>query len=216
MTTWAIIVVDLSINGRKMQANVEFAGLVLCWLSLIFDLRVILNIKKDPYDQNPRDHDSGGINWLFMTRFNLLMWIEALTKGIYATGLIGRSYQEGQDINVTIDITANHFGYFEFKLCKNDEFMKKVTQECFDENLLVIKNNNEELTITNGLNQEENKFKYFLPNKNTKSFMSTPNCQWGLNASIVCYNGDITLVIITVDHKMERHVWDVLNSKKNL
>lgn len=44
---------------------------------------------------------------------------------MYATGIIGKTYYEGSEITVTIDITANHYGYFEFRLCKNDEFMKK-------------------------------------------------------------------------------------------
>ncbi len=79
-------------------------------------------------DQNPRDHEPGGE---------------------YATGIIGKTYFEGEEINITIDITANHYGYFEFRLCKNDEYMKKVEKECFDENLLLIYNNNEDVIPPN-------------------------------------------------------------------
>ncbi len=50
---------------------------------------------------------------------------------------------EGQEINITIDITANHNGYFEFRLCQNDESMKKVDQVCFDKNMLLVLDNNE-------------------------------------------------------------------------
>ena len=41
--------------------------------------------------------------------------------GIYAKGIIGKTYTEGQEITITIDITANHMGYFEFRLCQNNE-----------------------------------------------------------------------------------------------
>ena len=69
--------------------------------------------------------------------------------GEYATGIIGKTYYQGEEINITIDITANHYGYFEFRLCKNDIFMQKVTHECFEENLLRIYNNNEEVIPPN-------------------------------------------------------------------
>lgn len=77
-------------------------------------------------------------------------------------------------MNVTIDITANHDGYFEFKLCQNDEKMKVVTQDCFDKNLLeVVNENNEELIPiekANMLNISMNKFKYFVPFANRSKF----------------------------------------------
>ena len=65
----------------------------------------------DPWFQNPRAHEAGG-------RF--------------ATGTIFSSYKEGQTIPVTIDITANHWGHFVFKLCANNDFTQDPKQECFD------------------------------------------------------------------------------------
>ena len=38
----------------------------------------------------------------------------------YATGTIVRQYSFGSVIEVTVQITANHQGYHQFKLCKND------------------------------------------------------------------------------------------------
>ena len=70
-------------------------------------------------------------------------------------GIIGKTYFEGQEINVTIDITANHAGFFEFRLCQNDESMKKVEQECFDKHLLLVADNNDKDAPKN-LNPELN------------------------------------------------------------
>jgi hypothetical protein len=105
----------------------------------------------DPWDQDPRDHEPGG-NFLIVSFvlhnycYNILaVNFFSNKKGEYATGIIGKTYYEGEEINITIDITANHYGYFEFRLCKNDEYMKKVEQNCFDENLLLIYNNNEDV-----------------------------------------------------------------------
>ena len=61
---------------------------------------------------------------------------------------------------MTIDITANHAGYFEFRLCQNDESMKKVEQDCFDKNLLLVTDNNEK-DATKNLNSKLNSEKIF-------------------------------------------------------
>jgi len=84
---------------------------------------------------------------------------------------------EGDKINVTLDIVANHYGYFELRLCQNDEPMKKVTQDCFDKNLLFINNNNfyNNTLLPNEakklLNQSMNDYKYFLPSKKTDKYI---------------------------------------------
>ena len=90
--------------------------------------------------------------------------------GKYATGIIGKKYKMGQIVTTTIDITANHKGYFEFRLCQNNDPMKIVKQDCFDQNLLLVLNNNEG-NIQIPSNKDEiydsnmNKFKYFLPDQ---------------------------------------------------
>lgn len=58
--------------------------------------------------------------------------------GKYANGIIVRTYQPGQVINVTVQLTANHKGYFEFKLCANDDPRKQVTQDCLDQYVLEV------------------------------------------------------------------------------
>lgn len=62
----------------------------------------------DPYNEPPpRDNEVGGI---------------------YYSGIIVRNYKRGQVINVTIQLTTNHYGYFEFRLCPNNDFSKESTQ----------------------------------------------------------------------------------------
>ncbi|XP_052085254.1 uncharacterized protein LOC127722425 [Mytilus californianus] len=56
--------------------------------------------------------------------------------GIYAKGIIARTYKSGQDISVKIQITANHLGWHEFRLCVNNNTSKKITHDCLDKHLL--------------------------------------------------------------------------------
>ena len=42
------------------------------------------------------------------------------TPGKYASGTIVANYTSGQTIDVAVKITANHKGWFEFKLCEFD------------------------------------------------------------------------------------------------
>jgi len=64
----------------------------------------------DPFDQSPRRHEAGGR---------------------YATGLITATFQKGGVMPVTVDLTANHKGYFEFSICPNNDVTKAATDECF-------------------------------------------------------------------------------------
>lgn len=101
----------------------------------------------DPY-QGPREHEDGGT---------------------YATGIIGRTYESGEMINTTIDITANHFGYFEFRLCPVDigklRRPRRLTQQCLDQHILKIGPSDSK---SNGDNT-----RYYLPHGN-KSYFYVP------------------------------------------
>lgn len=68
----------------------------------------------DPWN-GPRDNEAGGK---------------------YANGIIVRKYEPGQAIRVVVDLTANHKGWFEFRLCPNEDSSKPVTQDCLDQFLL--------------------------------------------------------------------------------
>ncbi|XP_039257738.2 uncharacterized protein LOC120334321 [Styela clava] len=56
--------------------------------------------------------------------------------GKYSLGLISRIYKSGSWIDVTVEITAQHKGYFEFRLCDWNKPKEIVTQECLDRHLL--------------------------------------------------------------------------------
>ena len=96
----------------------------------------------------PRDHEDGGV---------------------YATDLIGRTYESGEMINTTIDITANHFGYFEFRLCPlnmgGSRRPRRLTQSCLDQHLLTIGPSDSK---SNG-----DDTRYYLPHGN-KSYFYVP------------------------------------------
>ncbi|GFO08386.1 endonuclease-reverse transcriptase [Plakobranchus ocellatus] len=68
----------------------------------------------DPFD-GPRDHEAGGK---------------------YARGVIARQYSQGQTIEVSIELTKSHLGWFEFRLCPNNNPSRRVGQECLNRNLL--------------------------------------------------------------------------------
>ncbi|KAK2176358.1 hypothetical protein NP493_667g01018 [Ridgeia piscesae] len=74
----------------------------------------------DPYDGN-RKHEAGGE---------------------YAKGIIVRNYKKGSVITVRTIVTANHFGYFEFRLCPVNNKRKRATQSCLDKHLLKVVNGN--------------------------------------------------------------------------
>ncbi|XP_076438822.1 uncharacterized protein LOC143277804 [Babylonia areolata] len=70
----------------------------------------------DPY-QGPRENEAGGK---------------------YATGTITRKFVQGQAILVTVEVTANHLGWFEFKLCPNNNPLKAATPECLNRHVLQL------------------------------------------------------------------------------
>ena len=64
----------------------------------------------DPW-QGPRENEAGGK---------------------YANGIITARFTAGQVIDVTIQITANHKGWHEFRLCRNNNYERVISQECLD------------------------------------------------------------------------------------
>ena len=52
--------------------------------------------------------------------------------GIFATGTIVRTFRPGQVIPITLQLTAVHKGFYEFKLCPNNNPRQDPSQECFD------------------------------------------------------------------------------------
>lgn len=59
--------------------------------------------------------------------------------GKYALGIISKHLPDGADILETKVVnTAFHEGYYEFRICPNNDTTKAVTQECLNENLMSI------------------------------------------------------------------------------
>ncbi|XP_033735979.1 uncharacterized protein LOC117324301 [Pecten maximus] len=56
--------------------------------------------------------------------------------GLFATGIISKSYLEGTTIEIKVDLSANHGGWFEFRLCARNSKYDHLTQECLDRHLL--------------------------------------------------------------------------------
>lgn len=50
--------------------------------------------------------------------------------------LIVAKYTAGQQMEAVVQVTANHYGYFQFSLCNVDHQRGEATQECLDRNVL--------------------------------------------------------------------------------
>lgn len=66
----------------------------------------------DAWDKYPRPHEAGGK---------------------YATGTIVRRYREGQVIPARVDVTSNHRGHFEFRICPNNNPEVEASQTCLNQ-----------------------------------------------------------------------------------
>lgn len=70
----------------------------------------------DPWDaKQPRDNEGGGK---------------------YGLGVIVRKYKHSSIVQLGVELTANHMGFFEFRLCPHNQPHVPVTNECLDQNVL--------------------------------------------------------------------------------
>ncbi len=73
----------------------------------------------DPYPApEPREHEAGG------------------TYG--STGIIVGSYEKGGDVPVTVELTANHLGYFTFRLCPTNNWEQDGDESCFERSVVFL------------------------------------------------------------------------------
>jgi len=56
--------------------------------------------------------------------------------GRFGRGIITGTYTEGQVISVTVELTSNHKGYFEYRICPHNNPLVPADQECLDQYLL--------------------------------------------------------------------------------
>lgn len=61
-------------------------------------------------DPEPREHEDGG-------KFD--------------TEIVSRTYLSGQVVELQPEVTANHYGFIEFRLCARNDRSTKLTQDCF-------------------------------------------------------------------------------------
>ncbi|XP_045123188.1 uncharacterized protein LOC123511404 [Portunus trituberculatus] len=73
-------------------------------------------------DKEPRDHEAGGL---------------------FGNGIVAKRYVSGQVIDIEADLTTNHWGYMEVKLCPHNDPTKEVTQACLDQYTLPMEGTTE-------------------------------------------------------------------------
>ncbi|WAR03973.1 hypothetical protein MAR_010534, partial [Mya arenaria] len=115
----------------------------------------------DPF-QGPRDNEAGGK---------------------YATGTIGASYSQGQVITVTTEITVNHGGWFEFKLCPVNDRKVRATPACLDKHLLRVVGGGTRYTMVTGLGQQSVRLQ--LPKELTCS-QCVLQWKWNTASNVAC------------------------------
>lgn len=67
--------------------------------------------------------------------------------GALYRNLVVAKYKRGQTIDVDVEITANHYGYFEFRVCNVDGSISDATQACLDKNVLTDSNGKTKIYI---------------------------------------------------------------------
>ena len=56
-----------------------------------------------------------------------------ITGGMWGnTGIVTGEYSPGEWIDVSIEVTTQHLGYFIFKVCPSNNFEQDPDQDCFD------------------------------------------------------------------------------------
>ena len=48
-------------------------------------------------------------------------------------GIIVKTYNEGEQIKLIVEMTKSHKGYMQFRLCVNNDKKKDKDQSCFDQ-----------------------------------------------------------------------------------
>lgn len=67
-------------------------------------------------------------------------------------------------IDVTIELTANKMGWFEFRVCASNEPNKTLQAECFEKNLLKLAEGQQESK------KENSDVRFYVPDKNMTTF----------------------------------------------
>ncbi|KAK4036923.1 hypothetical protein OUZ56_028967 [Daphnia magna] len=108
--------------------------------------------------------------------------------GRYGTGIKGKTYRQGSVIDISVNVSANHKGYFEFRLCPKNSASELVTQECLNTNLLKLADGTTRYYLLSSISQP------FYPRVQLPVGLTCENCvlQWWYrtgNSWGVCDNG---------------------------
>ncbi|XP_064484184.1 uncharacterized protein LOC135396890 [Ornithodoros turicata] len=60
------------------------------------------------------------------------------TGGLYGKNITVRTYPPDADVDVVVDITSNHMGWFQFSLCQRDSVNQLETEDCFHYHLPIL------------------------------------------------------------------------------
>merc|ERR1719320_847193 len=63
-------------------------------------------------------------------------WPHRAPGGKYANGNIVAQYYQGSMVEVAVEVTTYHRGFFMFRLCPNNDIMQDPEQDCFDQHVL--------------------------------------------------------------------------------
>ncbi|XP_056629828.1 uncharacterized protein LOC130440590 [Diorhabda sublineata] len=81
--------------------------------------------------------------------------------GTYGQGIIAKEYKGGSVINVSINVTANHLGYFLYSLCElEDPNAPESGEDCFKS--LLLEDGSTNFTVTEDMSEVTNRV--VLPN----------------------------------------------------
>ncbi|XP_046464103.1 uncharacterized protein LOC124209905 [Daphnia pulex] len=94
--------------------------------------------------------------------------------GRYGQGVVVRTYKMSADIEIGVELTANHQGYFEFRICEHNLAKQPETDECFDRHLL------QRVAIEGA---DAHSYRYFPGAGNNVVFRSTYKLPEGLTCS---------------------------------
>lgn len=87
----------------------------------------------DPWDKTPRENEAGGL------------YASEMITGVYTTGTFAE---------IALDVSNANGGFFEFRLCANNDFAKPVTEECLNEGLLQLEDGTTRYTaVREGVNK---------------------------------------------------------------
>ena len=90
----------------------------------------------------------------------------AESGGRYGRDVIVRSYSPGQMIEVGVEVTANHMGYFQFSPCP----FVPASQKCFETFRLKSKNGKTKFHVRRGTGKRYMKVKICRPRENLKLY----------------------------------------------